>query len=400
MTDTAQPRHLDIADPRFAMSSEEVRDARDACWYATTSYGIAVLRYDAVADLVRNEELIQGSAKWPDHHGVHGGVFYDWWRKNLLVLEGEDHHRIRRLLNPAFSPKSARNLAPEFRALARELVDGFIDTGEIEFVGEFAEPFATRALCIMLGIPQREWPKIARLASTIGLALGVTIKEDLEQIDAAVGELYEYAEHLIRDRQEHPGDDLISKLVQTNAGGDKLSDEELRNAIVLLIFGGMDTTRNQLGLAIQSYVRQPDQWELLAERPDELAAKAVNEVMRVNPTTRWVTREASVNMTYRGLDIEQGTTVHLLSLASGQDTAKFENPEIDLLADREPHFGFGGGVHHCLGQHVARTDMAQALPELATRMTDLQIVPGSDEWLPDSGNTGPIRLGLRFRKRA
>ena len=389
--------YLDISDPSFAMQSEELRNAREASWYARTNYGIAVLRYEEVSKLLKSPKLIQGSAKWPAHNGVHGGLFFDWWTKNLLVLEGEDHHRIRRLLNPAFSPRLIKDLVPRFQELANELIDDFIEKGECEFIGDFAEPYATRVLTILLGIDESEWPTIARLASTIGLALGVTFKQDLDKVDAAVAELYAYAEDLIKDRQANPGEDFVSRLVLASRDGDKLNDEELRNALVLLIFGGMDTTRNQLGLAMQSFMRNPDQWELLAERP-ELGPKAVEEVMRTNPTVTWVTREAVEDFTYQGLEIAAGTTVHLFTQASGTDPLAFPNPELDLLGEHPVHYGFGGGVHHCLGHFVARADMSEALPLLASRLANPHLT-GGDEWLPDSGNTGPIRLPIGFTQR-
>ncbi|MFJ4210902.1 cytochrome P450 [Paenarthrobacter sp. NPDC089675] len=395
-TPTAEAPYLDISDPTFAMQSEALRNAREQSWYARTNYGIAVLRYEEVSKLLKDPRLKQGSAQWPEHHGVHSGPFYDWWTKNLLVLEGEDHHRIRRLLNPAFSPRLLKSLVPRFQALANELVDAFIDKGECEFVSDFAEPYATRVLTIMLGIPETEWPTIARLASTIGLALGVTLKQDLHKVEAALAELYEYAENLIKDRQANPGDDFVSRLVLANRDGDSLSDAELRNALVLLIFGGMDTTRNQLGLAMQSFMRNPEQWDLLAERP-ELGAKAVEEVMRINPTVTWVTREAVEDFTYEGLAVAKGTTVHLFTQSAGTDPRAFPEPGMNLLGEHAPHHGFGGGVHHCLGHFVARSDMSEALPLLARRLRNPQI-NGTDEWMPDSGNTGPVRLPISFTK--
>ncbi|GAA1365013.1 cytochrome P450 [Brevibacterium luteolum] len=394
---THDPPYLDLAEPTFAMHSEQLRDAREQSWYAQTNYGIAVLRYDEVSKLLKSPNLIQGSAKWPDLNGVHGGAFHDWWSKTLLVLEGEDHHRIRRLLNPAFSPRLIKRLVPRFQAMANELIDDFIERGHCEFVSDFAEPYATRVLTIMLGIPESEWPRIAKLASTLGLALGVTINRDIDQVEDALGKLYEYAEELIADRQANPGDDFVTRLVEANRGGDRLTDEELRNALVLLIFGGMDTTRNQLGLAIQTFVRNPEQWELLAADPS-LGGKAVEEVMRTNPTTTWVTREAKTDFEFQGLTIEQGTTVHLFTYSAGTDPRAFPNPEIDLQAEHKPHYAFGGGMHHCLGHFVARADMSEALPLLASRMKNLRI-NGADEWLPDSGNTGPVRLPIRFEKR-
>lgn len=396
-TPTLQVPHFDISSPDFAMQSEEVRNARESSWYATTNYGLAVLQYEHVAKLLKSPKLIQGSAKWPAHNGVHSGLFFDWWTKNLLVLEGEDHHRIRRLLNPAFSPRMVKGLRPRFQALANELIDAFIDKGECDVITDFAEPYATRVLTILLGIDESEWPTIARLASTVGLALGVTFKQDLVKVESAVAELYEYAEALIRDRQSNPEDDFMSKLVLANRDGDSLTDEELRNAVVLLIFGGMDTTRNQIGLAFQSFMRYPEQWDLLAERPD-LGGKAVEEVMRTNPTVTWVTREAVETFEHNGLVIEKGTTVHLFTQTSGTDPQAFPNPELDLLGEHPPHYGFGGGVHHCLGHFIARADMSEALPLIASRITNMRL-NGQDEWMPDSGNTGPIKLPIAFDRR-
>lgn len=317
-TATAEVPYLDIADPGFSMQSEAVRDAREQHWYAKTNYGYAILRYNEVSALLKHPSLNQGSAKWPEHNGVHSGVFYDWWVKNLLVLEGEEHHRIRRLLNPAFSPTMARRLVPEFEAIAKDLLDQLGDRTEIEFVGDFAEPFATRALCAMMGLEHKHWPFIAEHANSIGYALAVTIQEDIERIDNAVQELYDFVENLIQERTANPGEDVVSRLVKFSEDGDKLSPEELRNALVLMLFGGMDTTRNQLGLLIQTFIRNPEQWELLAKDP-ELANAALEEGLRVNPTTRWVTREANEDFEYEGLKIAKGTTVHLFTYTSGTD---------------------------------------------------------------------------------
>ncbi|WP_166986898.1 cytochrome P450 [Canibacter zhoujuaniae] len=395
----SESAYLDIADSNFAISSDEVEQARETNWYAKTNYGLAVLSYEDNAALMKSKNLKQGSAEWPDLNGVHSGVFYDWWKENLLVLEGDDHDRLRRLVQPAFSPRKIKDLGDRFDALANELIDNWIDKGEVEFVEEFAAPFATRVLCIMLGIPETEWAHINDLGSKVGAALGITIKEQIETIDAALKELQQYGRDLLEDRRKNPQDDFVTRLVEANAEGDQLSNEELENMIVLLIFGGMDTTRNQLGLALSSFAKQPDQWEKLAADPDKYRKAAVEEALRLNPTTRWVTREAAETFEHKGLTIEKGTTVHMFTETSGRDPEAFEDPNrIDLDAVRKPHFAFGGGAHHCIGHFVARSDMMAALPALATRITDLKL--GEDqEWLPDSGNTGPERLPVSFTKR-
>lgn len=322
------------------------------------------------------------------------GPFADWFASWILNKEGDEHHRLRRLMNPAFSHKLIGGLVPRFQALAAELIDGFAEPDRCEFVSEFAEPYAARVIAIMLGIPESEWKVISGESATIGLALGVTISEDLPEIEAALAHLYEYCDELIADRKASPRDDFVTTLVNASRPEDgRLSDTELRDAMVLLIFGGFDTTRNQLGLAMQTFMAHPDQWRLLAERPD-LGGKAVEEVMRVNPTVRWVTREVLEDFEYEGVEMTAGTTVHLYSESAGTDPRVFE-PGFDITAERKPHFGFGGGAHHCLGHFVARSDMSEALPLLARRLLDPHELPGAT-WLPDSGNTGPITLPIGF----
>jgi len=145
---------------------------------------------------------------------------------------------------------------------------------------------------------------------------------------------------------------------------------------------------------VQTLLAHPDQWRLLGERP-ELGGQAVEEVMRVNPTVTWVTREAVEDVDFQGLHIPRGGIVQMMSHAAGTDPSAMPDPSFDITALRPPHLGFGSGVHHCLGHFVARTDMAVALPLLARRMPDA-VADGPGRWLPVSGNTGPVTYPLRF----
>lgn len=393
--------HLDISNAHFRMDSEEVRTARDAHWYARTDWGIAVLRYEDSSALLKSPLLTQGSAKWPAQHGVVEGHFDDWWQKTLLVLEGGEHNRIRRLVNPAFSPRRTAPLHAKFQDLADGLVDEWIEDGHTEFASRFAAPYATRILCVMLGIDENDWKKIHELASTIGLGLGITIQENIARIDQAVIELTEYAESLVRSRRESPKGDILSTLVDArDEDAGRLSDKELTNLIILLIFAGIDTTRNQLALSVEAFSKQPDQWEKLASDPERHSAAAVEEALRVNPIGRWISREAAETFQYKERTIEKGTTLHLFTMTSATDPAAFDDPDrIDLDAERSPHFAFGGGLHHCLGHFVARADIGVALSTLATRLTDLRVREDA-KWLPDSGNTGAVALPITFTSRS
>jgi cytochrome P450 len=393
LVDTVDIPFLRLSDPAFSIRSKEVREARERSWYARTPYGIAVLRYDDVGTLLRDKRLRQGSYAWPAHNNV-TGVFADWWLRILLNRTGDDHARLRRLVNPAFAPKLIVPLQPRFAEIANDIVDEFAARGRCDFVAEFSEPYATRVICLLLGLDQSEWRRLAGNAADMGLALGVTFKRDVAKIDAGTSALFDYAHRVIEERRARPpGDDFLSQLLQANEDKDTLSDQELYDMVVLAVFGGIDTTRNQLGLAMSMFIEHPDQWRLLAGRPD-LARNAVEEVMRVRPTVTWVTREANEDFVYRDLELKRGTTIHLFSESAGTDPRHF-TPGFDITAERKPHFGFGGGVHHCLGHFIARADMTEAMKVLPRRIRNPRL-DKEPRFLPDSGNTGAVSLPIAF----
>jgi cytochrome P450 len=386
--------YFDLADPTFDVTSPEVHAARAESWYVETNWGWAVLRHAEVSALLRDRRFRQGNARWPAQNGIHSGLFSDWWQETLLSLEGDDHARIRRLLVPAFRNRTIAAMRPRFQALAHELVDGFADRGEVEFVGEFAEPYAARIICQLLGLPEEHWHQVARWADDLGASFSVDVGNQVPRIEAALDGLFGYVDEVVADRTAHPREDLVTTLVQATEDGDRLSRHELGVALVFLAFAGMETTRNQLGLALQTLLRHPDQWRLLGERP-ELGENCVEEVMRVNPTVTWVTREALEDVEFQGLRIPAGGIVQMLSHSAGTDPSAMPDPSFDITAQRPPHHGFGAGVHHCLGHFVARTDMAVALPLLARRMPDAR-PDGPGEWLPVSGNTGALKFPILF----
>lgn len=386
--------YLDLSDPTTDVTSEQMHRLRAENWWVKTNYGWAILSYAEGAAVLRDRRFQQGNAKWPAQNGVHSGLFSDWWRETLLSLEGDDHARIRRLLMPAFRKKTIEALVPQFQTLAEDLIDGFVARGRAEFIAEFAEPYAARIICLILGLPDDNWRQVAHWADDLGASFSIDVGAQVPRIEAALEGLTGYLEEVIADRQANPRGDLVSTLVQVSEDGDRLSRHELSVALVFLAFAGMETTRNQLGLALQTLLAHPDQWRQLGERPD-LGKQCVEEVMRVNPTVTWVTREAIEDVDLHGLAIPAGGIVQVLSHAAGTDPAAMADPAFDITAERPPHLGFGGGVHHCLGHFVARTDMAVALPMLARRMPDAT-PDGPGHWLPVSGNTGALEFPIRF----
>ena len=361
---------------------------------ARTPIGIAVLRYPECVALLRDRRLRNGSLDMLAAYGVTTGLFADWLRSMLLNLEGEAHQRQRRLVSKAFTQRSVEVLRPFMRAKAHELIDGFAGDGSCEFMTAFADPYPAWVIAELLGIPAERFTAFLGWATDIGLGFSPDVAAEQNRVDAAVAGLYACCDELTTQRRENPGDDLISALIAAEADGERLSTEELRILVSTLVFAGQDTTRNQLGLAIITFIQHPEQWRLLAREP-QWASSAVEELMRLTPATPLVTRVPTENVTFQGVDIPAGSHVALLLTAANTDPGVFGDAPFDITAQRSAQLTFGGGIHHCLGAWLARIEMREALPILASRLGDIALA-GPVTSRPPIGITGPVTLPLRF----
>jgi cytochrome P450 len=355
---------FDLSDPAFQPDTPEVHAAREACWYARTSLGYAVLRYDEVAALLRDRRLRQGGVESLAAQGITTGPLADWMRMIILNIEGEEHARLRHLVSKAFTPRAVDALRPVMRAVTHELIDSFAAYGTCEFMADFADPYPSRIICELLGIPRERYAQFHGWANDLGLAFSYTVAEHLARIEAALQGLYACVDDLLAARRAAPGPDLISALIAAEEAGDQLSDAELRVMVSALVFAGQDTTRNQLGCALATFLAHPAQWARLAEEPG-LAARAVEEIMRVRPAVPVIWRVAAEDFEFRGLRIAAGTFVSMFVAAAHTDPRVFGTAEFDINRERPAQLAFGGGVHYCLGAPLARAEMEEALPILA-----------------------------------
>lgn len=396
MTTTTPPDipFLDFHDPEFRPAAPEVRAAAQAGWWARTPLGLAVLGYQECLTLLRDRRLRHGSRDGMAARGITSGPFSEWMTAMLLNVEGDPHRRLRRLVSVAFTQRRVDLLRPFMQATAHRLIDGFAATGRCEFMADFADPYPARVIAELLGIPDDEFDAFHGWANDIGLGFSPAVGTEIDRIEAALAGLYECCDRLVARRRTDPGDDLISALTAAADDDGRLTGDELRVLVSTLVFAGQDTTRNQLGLAMATFAEHPQQWRMLAEYP-ELAAGAVEEVMRVNPATPVIGRVATEDFTFQGLDIPAGTHLALFVAAANIEPDTFGDTAFDITAKRPAQLTFGGGIHHCLGSWLARIEMREALPLLASRMPDLA-VGGPFTSRPALGITGPLTLPLRW----
>ena len=384
--------YLDLTAPDFSTRSDEVFAARDQHWCARTPYGLAVLRHQEVGMLLRDRRLRQGSGIWPRRHGMTGS-FVDFWERSVIGQEGDRHRHLRRIATDALSRDFIASLKPDFDLIAADQASAFDDNGEIEFMETFAIPFAGKAIAKLIGLGAEDWRGISHDASTLGLSMGVDCKVHEAEVNDACDRLRDLGGDLIaRVRTGQDEDSYIARL--TRGFSADADDEALLDMIVISIFGGVDTTRAQLGLGMTLFLAYPEQYQHFRNNP-ALATAVVEEFVRMRPTTTWSTREALEAFTFNDQQIEAGETVHLFSHASAFEPDIRATPPFDINAKRKAHFGFGGGAHHCLGNQVARSDMASALTAIARRVQRFRPTEQA-EMLPETGNTSPARLPIGF----
>jgi cytochrome P450 len=201
---------------------------------------------------------------------------------------------------------------------------------------------------------------------------------------------------MVARRRETLSDDLISNLIRAEEDGDRLTHDELLMLVSAALTAGTDTTRNQLAAAVQVFCEHQDQWALLAARP-ELAAQAVEEVMRHTPIILGTPRIATEDVDLAGVTIPAGTLVMAITASANRDPAVYLDPDrFDITREHhDPMLTFGGGIHYCLGVHLAKAELTVALTALAMRMPNIRLT-GPAPWKPLFGVSGPITLPVEF----
>jgi cytochrome P450 len=330
--------------------------------------------------------------------GITEGRLFRRNQEILLFMEGEDHHRLRRLVAKAFTPRAVDRLRPVMREAFGERLSEVAGRGRCDAVPELCESYPIEIICALVGVPSDDWALFSKWADAILQSLSFEVGAKLAMIEDAIEEIDAYVSELIDLRRRDPRDDLLSELIAVEEQGERLSAAELLAVTNMMLVAGTDTTRNQLGLALWAFATHPDQWALLAARPD-LVPAAVEEAIRYSATTGGVPRVALEDLEIHGVTIPAGTFVMLLSGTANHDPSVLERPdEFDILRDRPEGFSqltFGGGPHYCLGAALARAELQEALGAAAPTLRDLAL-DGEPTWRDPCGLIGPRSLPLRW----
>ena len=362
---------LDYADPslRGDRFHQVLRELRERTWVARAEpVGWFVLDREAVAHFMRTRSATFPGRKLLEVQGVISGPLYERLKGNLLDLQGDDHKRLRKLVQPSFTPPAADSRRDAMRRHLGDLWDQVAESRRCDFVTAFATPYPALMIAELMGAPTEDWERLGAWANRIQQQFDpVKIANELPELERAAAEFVDYTRALIREREADPRDDLITQLLPAG--------EEGVHLVSAILVGGVDTTQSQLAHGIRLFAERPDQWRKLAGDP-ELAAAAAEEVLRYEPITPFTARIMLEDVEYRDVLFREGTLVFAVSAAANRDPDAWERPdELDIEADRDraKPLTFGAGPHFCLGANLARAELQEAFAFLSARMPDLQL---------------------------
>jgi cytochrome P450 len=373
-----------------------IAQARSQAPIAIGAHGPELLTYELVRSVLRDPRFRVPQGMFLAAQGITSGPLWDRVATNLISLDGEQHTRLRRLVCKAFTPRATARLRETIADVITELVEQQIPLGRCDVVNDIARQYPIPIICALLGAPREDWQLFSDWTDDIFKVFGWNVADEVDSILAAWDELDAYIDDMVARRRETLADDLISELIRAEDDGDRLTGDELRMLVAGLLMAGTDTTRNQLAAAVDVLSAHPDQWALLGEHP-ELAAGAVEEVMRHSPIAVGMLRTAVVDVELAGVTIPAGTLVIANMGSANRDPAVFDEPErFDITRQDAPAMlTFGGGMHYCMGSHLARLELAEALAVMTRRMPKARRV-GPAPWKPLTGLSGPIALTIEF----
>jgi cytochrome P450 len=300
-----------------------------------------------------------------------------------LNIDPPDHRKYRRILDPLFAPRAVAYLEQSIAELANELMDSFADADEIDFAASFSIPLPSQVFLTLMGLPLEELPTllglkdgIIRPQRVIGCPAGHPDASAHQARTAAA--IYEYFEPVIDERRREPRQDLMTSFLQAEIDGEKLTKEEILDICFLFLLAGLDTVTASLDCMFAFLAQNPEHRRQIVEDPAVIPA-AVEELLRWESPVAAVTRKVTADTELGGCPVPAGGRVALMLGSANTDDSEFGDGDVVRL-DRETnrHLAFGGGVHRCLGSHLARQELRVALREWHRRFPDYSVKPGVD----------------------
>jgi cytochrome P450 len=386
-----EPSFAEDPAPRFA----EARERHP--WLARWTYGYVVTDYEALRDLFRMEDRMRNQYDAVVQlMGAEGTAWGRFQKSHLLNQSGAAHKRMRDTLAFAFTPRQANLHRGLMRQVISDLLDLWVPKGAFDFEA-FASQFPISVMYSLIGVPLEAIPRLQPSLEAMGMSVSM-VPSTLPAMDQAVQVLDAFAHEVMAERRSHPragGEpDLLDILLQAQDQGG-LSDRELADILIFLFVAGYDTSKNALTLTMWSLIRRPEIYQRCGEDL-EYCEKVVEESFRyqsVIQTSRIVTDD----LVYRDVVLPKGSMLWFPLSIAARDPSAVEDPDAfrPERIHKNGHVAFGLGPHICLGQYLARAQIAEGLHQIARRIRNPRS-PGPNAWRPFPGIWGIKGLPIEF----
>jgi cytochrome P450 len=363
--------HFDHHDPRLGSDPAEVfEQMRDRAPVAHTDKQGG---FWVVSDYDNAKLVLQDAKVFTSEQGVRVPKGEETPPLPPIEMDPPRHNKFRNILAPAFSPRSINSLEPRIRALTNDLIDRFESKGECEFIEDLAAPLPTGIFTQLMGLPIEDadmfyaWKNIINHESRT--------EEDYGSAARATGEAMAYLKEILDARRVDPQDDIATQIVQADAAGGGLEEDELLRMAFLLFLGGLDTVTSALSFSFAHLATHPEDRDRLVKEPD-LVPTAVEEFLRRDAVIL-IGRVAAEDVEVGGHTIRAGDRILVNTVAANRDGAEFDDADQTRL-DREVnrHLTFGMGPHRCVGSHLARLEMQIVLEEFHRRIPGYHLPEG------------------------
>jgi len=293
----------------------------------------------------------------------------------LLFMDAPEHSRLRKLMNKGFSPAAIELLRPQVEAIVDRMLNLMGNTSEVDLMPAIAHPLPVSVIAELLGIPDTMQTQLTEWSDAIATFIGNPMRtvQQTAAAQEAITSLTSCFRQIVAERRLHKRDDLISLLLEIEADGETLTEDELYAQCVMLLFGGHETTRNLIGNGIYSLLCNPRESARLLDDPD-LIRSGVEEMLRFDSPIQYLNRVAKEEVEICGMRIQPGNPVVIMLGAANRDPNRFRDPDtLDLGRLNNPHLAFGGGPHFCIGNQLARLEGQVAILRMITRFPNMRL---------------------------
>ncbi len=344
-----------------------------------------ITRYKEVRDILRSSKFLVGNRlMWLNKgtayfgHKAHDfGAIHEAMNHFVLFLNPPDHTRIRKFIQETWSNKEVEQIIE----VNLDILLSAIKSGEFNFIDQLSKPLPAMTICKLLGIPIRDYAYLKSLGSDIIKALDLYITlRDIKKVNAACVSFLSYFKALIHTKRQHPDGHVISRLLQHNEEKKVLSESEMVSTCILLFIAGEETSLGLTGTGIMNLISHPEKWEML-KKDNSLIDLAVDELIRFDAPVQIVGRIAGEDCLIAGKEIKKDSALTLCLGSANRDADVFESPD-ELIIPRahNPHLGFGGGAHYCLGDWLAKIQTSMAILHLGKRYNHLSVKDKKLNW--------------------